>query len=93
MRAALSGGFGAEVVLKRTGNPKFRVKIHDVSTHGCRVEFIDRPRLDEKVWLKFDGLEALSANVCWVEGPDAGVEFERPIHPAVFDLLLKRLDP
>lgn len=89
MNAALS----AEVVLKRTGHPKFKVTIRDVSTHGCKIEFVDRPRLDEQVWLKFDGVEAISAIVCWIEGPAAGVEFSRPIHPAVFEMLLKRLAP
>lgn len=81
----------AEVVLKRPGHNRFRVRIHDVSTHGCKVEFIDRPNLDEQVWLKFDQLEAISAHVCWVDGPSVGLEFINPIHPAVLDMLLKRL--
>jgi hypothetical protein len=38
-----------------------------------------------------DGLEALDAEVCWVDGHVAGLRFERTIHPAVFDLLLQRL--
>jgi hypothetical protein len=41
--------------------------------------------------LKFDGLEAIEAEVCWVEGFVAGLQFDKPIHPAVFDLLLHRL--
>jgi hypothetical protein len=43
--------------------------------------------------LKFDGLEALEAEVCWVDGFVAGLQFDKPIHPAVFDLLLERLSP
>ena len=41
--------------------------------------------------IKFEGLEAMDAEVCWVQGFQAGLRFERPIHPAVFDLLLARL--
>ena len=77
--------------MRRAGFNHYRVAVHDLSPHGCKVEFVDRPRLDEKVWLKFEGLEALEGMVCWVRGTEAGVEFERPIHPAVFNLLLTRL--
>jgi len=52
---------------------------------------VTRPKLDETVWVKIDGLESLEALVCWVNGFEAGVEFVRPIHPAVFDFLINRL--
>lgn len=81
----------AEVSMRRAGLSNYRVTVRDLSPHGCRVEFVDRPNLDERVWLKFEGLEAIEAMVCWVKGADAGVEFERPVHPAVFDLLISRL--
>jgi hypothetical protein len=44
------------------------------------------------VLVKFDGLEALEAEVCWVEEFTAGLRFEKPMHPAVFDLLVERLN-
>lgn len=81
----------AEVKLRRPGHGNFRARVFDLSCHGCRLEFIERPRLDDRAWIKFEGLEALEASVCWVDGFIAGVEFERPIHQAVFDLLIKRL--
>ena len=37
-------------------------------------------------------LEALDSEVCWMEGFTAGLRFEKSIHPAVFDLLLERLN-
>ncbi len=81
----------AEVDLRRAAQNKYRVHIYDLSPHGCKVEFVERPRLEETVWVKFDGLEALEARVCWVEGVAVGVEFQRPLHPAVFDVLVSRL--
>jgi hypothetical protein len=36
-------------------------------------------------------LETLSAVVCWVDRHVGGVEFERPLHPAVFAMLVDRL--
>jgi PilZ domain. len=81
----------AEVQLRRSGQRHYRVDVHDVSPDGCRLEFIERPRLDEMVWVKFDTIDSLEANVCWVSGHDVGVEFVRPIHPAVFEDLVRRL--
>lgn len=77
--------------MRRAGSSKYRVFVHDLSVDGCKVAFVDRPTLDENVWVKFAGLEALEGAVCWVKGTEAGVEFKRPIHPAVFEMLLKRL--
>ena len=84
-------GLSAEVMLRRHAQPNYRVRVHDASPHGCKLEFVERPRLDELVWVKFEGLEALEAFVCWVEGFVVGVEFQKPIHPAVFESLIRRL--
>ena len=81
----------AEVSLRRLGKLNYRVTVYDISPTGCKVELVDKPRLAEHVLIKFVGLEALEAEVCWIDGPTAGLRFERPIHPAVFDLLLTRL--
>jgi len=67
------------------------VKIVDISPQGCKAEFVERPNLDELVWVKFDGLQSLEAVVCWTRGFEVGLEFERPIHPAVFEMLVERL--
>ena len=84
-------GLEAEVSLRRSGQKTYRANVHDVSREGCKVEFVERPMLDETVWVKFEGLEALEAMVCWVEGFSVGLEFQRPVHPAVFEVLLQRL--
>jgi hypothetical protein len=90
-RAAERLSLMAEISLRRPGRPSFTVRACDISTHGCRTEFVDRPDEGEQVLVKLDGLEALPATACWIEPPLTGLKFERPIHPAVFDLLLARL--
>lgn len=80
----------AEVQLRRTGATNYRVNILDLSIYGCRVEFVERPRLDERVWIKFDQLHALEAVVCWTENFFAGLEFATSIHPAVLQHVLKQ---
>lgn len=84
-------GLEAEVSLRRSGHTNYRANVHDVSQEGCKVEFVERPLLDEIVWVKFEGLEALEAMVCWIDGFAVGLEFQRPVHPAVFEVLLQRL--
>ena len=81
----------ADLSLRRVGRQHYRARVFDISPEGCKVEFVERPRLDELVWVKFDCLEAIEASVCWVDGFYGGLKFLRPIYPAVFDLLLARL--
>jgi hypothetical protein len=81
----------AEVSLRRPGQLSYRVSVFDASLHGCRVEFVERPSLAEQLWVKFEGLQPLEAEVCWIEGFNAGVRFIQPIHPAVFDRLVATL--
>jgi hypothetical protein len=81
----------AEVALRRSGQLNFRTSVFDLSQHGCRIQFVERPTLEERVWVKFDGLEALEAQVCWVDGLKAGLAIAMPIHAAVFEQLLARL--
>ena len=78
----------AEVEVRRSGVHGFRVQVFDLSPEGCRIEFVERPVLGERVWVKFDGLESLGATVRWLDGHIGGVAFERPLHEAVFQLLV-----
>jgi hypothetical protein len=81
----------AEVAMRRIGNCNYRVRLFDASPDGCKVKLVERPRIGEHVLVKMPGLETLEAEVCWVEGFTAGLRFGKPIHPAVFDLLVERL--
>jgi len=83
----------AMVKLRRRGHHNFTVKVYDLSPEGCKLEFLERPELEETVWVKFEGLELLQAKVCWLENLCVGVEFERPLHSAVFGTLAQRLQP
>ena len=43
----------AEVTLRRSGKLTFRVRVYDISPEGCRAEFVERPELHERVWIRF----------------------------------------
>lgn len=80
-----------ELSLRRAGRQQYQIRIFDLTPTGCRVEFVERPRSGELLWVKFPGFDSLEATVRWVDGFYGGLEFVRPIYPAVFDLLLARL--
>jgi hypothetical protein len=81
----------AEVGLRAQGRNSYRVSLFDLSTDGCKVELVERVNVGDRMSVKFEGLEVLEADVCWVNGPRAGLMFKNRVHPAVLDLLLKRL--
>jgi len=80
----------AQAVLRRAGRVAFTVKVFDMTMSGCRCEFVDRPGIYERVWIKLDGLASMEANVCWIEQSMAGLSYKNPLHPAVFDMLVDR---
>lgn len=81
----------AAMSLRRAGRISYQCRVFDLTPFGCKVEFVERPRPGDMVWVKFDGLAAVEATVRWVESFYGGLEFVRPIHAAVFDLLLHKL--
>jgi hypothetical protein len=89
-RAARRASFSAEAGLRRTGGRSFRVHVFDLSPRGCKIEFIERPSIDERVWVKFDGIAAVEGSVRWVAGHVGGISFAHGLHEAVLERLLKR---
>lgn len=78
----------AEVNVRRSGVHAFRVRVFDLSPEGCKVEFVERPSVGERVWVQFDGLASITATVRWVDGHYGGVRFDHPLYEAVFRRLL-----
>ena len=82
----------AELIMRRIGGFNFQVPLVDVSVGGCRIVLIEECVTGEDVIARFPQLEPLGGLVRWTEGTTAGVEFARPIHPAVFAMLLSRME-
>jgi hypothetical protein len=79
-----------EISVRKAGCFNFQVPALDISTHGCRIEFVEAVDAGERVIVRLPALEPLGADVAWVCGMQAGLRFDRPLHPAVFDQLLGR---
>jgi hypothetical protein len=81
----------SEIVVRRIGGFNFQVALRDLSSGGCRVEMVQACDSGDSLIARLPGLEPLGSRVRWGEGRVTGVEFLRPIHPAVLDALVPRL--
>jgi hypothetical protein len=79
-----------EVGVKKLGGFGFQLPTLDVSPEGCRVELVEMVDAGERVIVRLPALEPLGAQVAWVQGANAGLHFQRPLHSAVFDQLMDR---
>lgn len=81
----------AEISLRRAGRSPYRVRIFDLTPAGCRLEFVERPAVGDRLWIKFDFLDAIPGTVRWIDGHYGGLEFARPIVLPVFDHIISQL--
>jgi hypothetical protein len=67
--------------------------MHDLTQHGCRVACPERLDQGDLVWVQLPSLESLPAWVRWTQRAESGVEFDRPLHAAVYAMMAERLAP
>ena len=67
---------------------KIDLPVLDISPIGCMV---DRrgwsPQADDRVLVQMEGLGFQPATVVWVEGEQAGIEFEQLLHEVILEQL------
>jgi len=85
-RVALELGAG----LRQRGGTGVSIQILDLSVDGFRASTHLHLPVGSDVWLRLPGLEAYQAKVAWSKGQYVGCAFERPLHPAVLDMIVKR---
>lgn len=76
--------------LRQRGASGVSVRVLDLSPHGFRAAtHLELPQGSD-VWLRLPGLEPYHATVAWSEGHFIGCAFERPLHPAVVDMIVRK---
>ncbi|WP_169829107.1 PilZ domain-containing protein [Tsuneonella mangrovi] len=71
----------------RTGS-KIDFEVLDLSLAGCMLDCRTCSlKPGDSLFVRFDGLESLAAEVLWVENGKAGLEFEQLLHETVFERL------
>ena len=81
----------ADIHVRRLGNRKGGVTLHDLSKTGCKVEVQEILAPGELVWVSLPGLQPVEGRVAWTDTWVIGVKFANPLHPAVLDALLPRM--
>ena len=77
-------------VAKTSQGARHPVQISDLSALGCAVVSQSHPlKLGLAYGLKIGGIETLGAVTAWTAGQNAGLQFERALHPAVADHLAR----
>jgi hypothetical protein len=76
--------------LRQRGASGVSVQVLDLSPHGFRAAtHLELPE-GADVWLRLPGLEPYHAKVAWSQGHYVGCAFERPLHPAVVDMIVRK---
>ena len=64
------------------------IEVLDITEFGCKVEMSGfHLQKTNRVAVKPENFESFYATVKWVNNRYAGLEFDRPLHPAVVDHL------
>ena len=75
--------------MREGSHSKVRVRLIDISTHGCRIECTSTVAAETWLWLNIAGLESQYCRVVWHCQEFIGLEFEKPLAETVLDRLLQ----
>lgn len=72
-----------DVTVRERGSTTTPARLADFSQFGCRLQGVMLAGREGQVWIKLPSLESRLAQVAWHAEDQFGLEFERPLHPAV----------
>lgn len=68
-------------------------RITEMSLSGFRLQSSARFSIGMETWVMFPGFEGRRASVSWVRNRVAGCGFENPLHPTIFDHIIRMSEP
>lgn len=77
------------VKVRRPGESWFTSRITDVSVSGFRLQSFMKLMVGSDIWIMLPGFEGRRARVTWAQAHEAGCAFERPLHPAILDHIVR----
>lgn len=72
---------------------RFEVEILNLSAHGCAIRCETAHDAGAACWAILPTIESWAATVAWSDGSLTGLDFARPLHPAVAEMLVARASP
>lgn len=82
----------ADIDMRRPGDHRYRVNVMDFSPEGCRFESPIVVQPGHEVYVSLPGLETIQGVVRWTKEWMVGVEFTRPLYPAVFEMVRAKME-
>ncbi|MBB4640484.1 PilZ domain-containing protein [Rhizorhapis suberifaciens] len=77
------------VKLRRPGESWFKARLANLSPTGFRVQSFAKLEIDSTIYVMLPGFDGRKAKVVWTREHEAGCQFERPLHPAIFDHVVR----
>lgn len=77
------------VKLRRAGETWFSSRVADLSIGGFRLQSFVKLEQGMELWIMLPGFEGRRATVLWAQNHEAGCVFERPLHPAIYDHIMR----
>ncbi|RYD65322.1 MAG: PilZ domain-containing protein [Sphingomonadales bacterium] len=71
----------------RGGLDRTLCKVTDISTHGARLQTYSELRPNVLIWLSLPRVGHVAARVMWTNDFEAGLQFQTPLSPEVFESL------
>jgi hypothetical protein len=65
-------------------------QVANLSPYGCAAKSADTHRVGDRCWIILPTLESWDATIAWSDGALFGLDFARPLHRAVVELVLRR---
>jgi hypothetical protein len=81
----------AEIFLRQSNVKLFRATLSDISISGFKLDSYTNLDENKLVFITLPGLQTLGAHIKWVDYQDYGCEFTNPLHPAVLEHLVSKL--
>lgn len=88
-RLAARSSVQIDVRIRRPGETWFKSQITDVSVVGFRLNSFMKLMTGDDLWIMLPGFEGRRSRVLWSRAHEAGCVFERPLHPAILDHVIK----
>lgn len=77
------------VKVRRPSQGWFKSRIADLSVAGFCLQSFMKLKEGDVFWIMLPGFEGRRAQVLWTRGHEAGCQFERPLHPAILDHVVR----
>jgi hypothetical protein len=81
----------SELQIRRVKETTKSTSVHNLCPAGCCVDTAVDLTEGERAWVRLPGLQSIPSTVRWAKEWMAGVSFDRPVHPAVFEMVIRRM--